>query len=136
MRRAYSQIQSRVQASVKEFDPFSKLKVRHDTKYQQRFGFTPATQKQKEALKRAGIAEDLLTRMSKSEAGRFMHKLRQRRDGGLCTYKQLKALGKYGITDTAITFEAAHRALDYTRGRPSRQIDTGYLKSLLGGSNG
>lgn len=50
--------------------------------------------------------------MSRIAAGRLLDKLNDRRKQGLATYKQVRLLARYGITDE-VHFEGASSAITY-----------------------
>jgi len=71
----------------------------------------PATDRQKEALRKAGIRTG--RGMTKGEASKILDYMATRRQEALCTIKQAAALIGFGHTDAALVgFEEASNRLD------------------------
>ena len=131
MRELFSSVKSRVEARVMPFDPFRMLDIEHNDSYDMRFGRTPATDGQRSVLLRAGIDAKTVSELSKRQASRLINEVVARRTAGLATFKQLKALEKYGFSDKRVSFKAATAALGYAKGRRKFAIDTQYMSALL-----
>ena len=101
-----SRIKAKVNYRTEAVDPFDVLHVRPlpEDGNAARFGMT-ATEKQIAFLERAGveIAED----MSRARASQLIGSVAKRRDLGLATFKQLKTLRRYGLTDINVGFKRA-----------------------------
>lgn len=116
LKAAAAAITSKVSSRTSKFDPFAVLGVNdgEEAKHTRRFGFKPATQGQREGLKKWKFTEeDGLNDLSITEARRIMDELGARARAGLASYGQLKMLRKHGITEKDITFERAKSAMNY-----------------------
>lgn len=104
-----------VKMTSRPFDPFNVcgVVVSDQDRYAVRFGGKPAPPQLLQLLQMKGVPDEDLDGLSLKAARKLMDNLNDRRDKGLCTYKQLRQLSVRGITDKAITFDAARRGLDY-----------------------
>lgn len=74
---------------------------------------TYATPAQINSMVRQGVGSiDDCKKMSKNQASAILGELGRRREQGLCTLKQKKALKKFGIDATKMSFKEASRELD------------------------
>jgi hypothetical protein len=106
------QIQARrVERTVIDRDPFARLGVKDPESDPRLKRYrAPATDAQKEALKKAGLTfrDDL----SKRQASELFDGLKKRRDSNLCTIKQENVLRKHGVVDAdRLTFNEASRLM-------------------------
>ena len=122
-------------ASVREFDPFNVMGIKMtDDRRFERFGVLPATEMQVAALRNLGVAESELNALSKAAASTLFDHLKVRRKRGLCTYKQLVTLRKYGIHDPKVKFDRANAAITYIAScgwGQSRPVDPRQLMEIL-----
>jgi superfamily II DNA or RNA helicase len=105
-----ARIKAKVDYRTEAVDPFAllHLKPRQDD-YAERFGMT-ATEKQIAALKNAGV--DVPENLSRIKASQLLGSVFKRRELGLATFKQLKTLSRYGVTDVNIGFRRASEMID------------------------
>lgn len=105
-----ARVQGKVAYRTEAVDPFAVLhmKARQDD-YAERFGMT-ATEKQVAALQKAGV--DVPADLSRVRAFQLLGAVYKRRDLGLATFKQLKFLQRYGVTDVNIGFKRASEMFD------------------------
>lgn len=114
--RAYAasmQAASDVKVPFREFDPFRALgvKLTDDSRYAPYSG--PVTAKQKDCLRNLGFTDTEVAGLNKRAFGQILRAVQQRREKGLCTFKQMKILAKHGISEKNVTFSAAGAAMDY-----------------------
>jgi len=84
----------------------------------------PATQAQRAAIERAGIAAP--PELTKKAASALIEGIVGRHRNGLCTYKQLKFLRKRGVTNAAgLTFEEANERIGRVMSRWRGQSEKG-----------
>ncbi len=109
-----AQVRVIAQAKIRPYDPFAVMgiDVRDDARYE-RFGVRAATPGQLSALANIGVPQEELNQLSRRAASALLDEMGQRRKKGLCTYKQLRTLQKFGVTDRNITFERANAAMTY-----------------------
>lgn len=103
-RRREAKVKAEVAYRAQLVDPFAMFDVGKGE------GGPRATDAQLAALERAKIPLDYVP--SRGEASAMIERLKQRRDKGLATYKQAKALVQRGLPGDAMTFVEASRALD------------------------
>lgn len=116
LRRIASEVKSQVRTKASSFDPFSCFGVDRDAQDARdvRFGYIPATDRQRDALRRAGVEDGDLGNLSKSAATKLMATMIKRRELGLAVYPQLKALRKFGVaTPTRLSARNAARTIEY-----------------------
>jgi len=104
---------SRVKATVRDFDPFKVYSLGQEDRYVQRFGEKMATEGQLSALRESGVEDRDLEGLTKRGAGKLLDVIRDRRKRGLCSYKQLRQLQRFGVTETEITVARASAAITY-----------------------
>lgn len=99
--------------AVREFDPFAifNLPIADEERYAT--FRAPATAGQLDLLRRKGVEERDLSGLSRRAANKLVKACNERKDKGLCTFKQLRQLRKRGVTETDIPFAVAGRAMDY-----------------------
>jgi superfamily II DNA or RNA helicase len=110
-----SRVEAKVKSEVQAFDPFRVFNVDKD-------GIVgssrkPIGQQQWMFLESAGIGEDSLKVMSHAEARKMIETVKSRRQQGLCTYKQLRTLSRYGVTDPNLSFHRATVMLNYIQSK-------------------
>jgi hypothetical protein len=110
-----SRVEAKVKSEVQAFDPFRVFNVDKD-------GIVgssrkPIGQQQWMFLESAGIGEDSLKGMSHAEARKMIETVKSRRQQGLCTYKQLRTLSRYGVTDPNLSFHRATVMLNYIQSK-------------------
>lgn len=132
LRRIAAATQARVQAKVNQFDPFGVLHLnRGADQAEMRFGYKPMTPGQLEALKKIGLRDQDLEGISRTEASKLLGAAFKRMDLGLASYKQLRALKKYGIDDVRISFKRASEAMTYLQQMNWKDPDPRRLHSIL-----
>jgi superfamily II DNA or RNA helicase len=126
-----AKVQGKVKYSTQQIDPFAVLHIDQgdDGEYAERFGMT-ATEKQIASLERAGI-EIPGGGMSRAAASRLLGSVFKRRELHLASFKQLKTLRKYGITDLNVGFKQASSIIDAIAGNNWRPLPPGQLASLM-----
>jgi superfamily II DNA or RNA helicase len=108
-------VRSKVQANVRNFNPFQllNLDLTSTTREDMRWGRTPATEHQKEALAKMKVPASVIASVSEREARKLLQERNKRHDAGLATYAQLAQLKRYGLDDQNVTFANAGKALTY-----------------------
>lgn len=106
-------------AAVRPFDPFlvCGIPMDEDTRLAARFGGKPATVTQIAFLQRKGVPDEDLQGLSMKAATRLVKSLHDRQESGQCTYKQLRRLQQFGITEQDVSFERANAAITYIVGK-------------------
>jgi superfamily II DNA or RNA helicase len=103
------QVQGRASYQAQEVDPFVSVETVLGVRPRAgRWGGAPATERQLEYLRSKGIE---LPDLDKGQASQLIDALQQRRDNGLCTYKQARLLLKNGVAPD-LSFAEASAALD------------------------
>jgi len=112
-------------------DPFAVLHMDRegDSELDWQFGKKPPSDKQISFLRQAGVHVDQA--LSKREATRLIGNVIKRRNLGLCSFKQLATLRKYGITDINIRFETASRLIDAIKANGWRAISPDQYRAAL-----
>lgn len=112
-RQKRAHVKARV--AYRDFDPnpYVSLGVRRDFLHE-KYGYASATDNQLATLRKmtGKHAKDLPANLGKLEASRLIGKMVDRRKRGLCTYPQMAALEKRGISAKEMKFDAARRVLD------------------------
>lgn len=98
-----------VSYTATEIDPFVGAPVTNML----RWSGDAATEKQLEALTRAGIEPP--QGLTKGDASSWLQVLADRRERGLCTYKQARCLRKRGVDPINVTFEEASKIISTRR---------------------
>lgn len=108
-------VRSKVQGNVRNFNPFQllNLDLTSTTREDMRWGRTPATEHQKEALAKMKVPASVIASVSEREARKLLQERNKRHDAGLATYAQLAQLKRYGLDDKNVTFANAGKALTY-----------------------
>lgn len=127
-----------VRATHSRFDPFAVLGVAYseEDRFAQRFGLKPVTEGQRAALDKMGMVAKDLEGLSKRAASKLIDEMVNRRQQGLATFKQVRALEKFGVVDARnASMPRAGLALDYIAGLGwgRRAIDPNKLQSILFG---
>jgi superfamily II DNA or RNA helicase len=104
-----------VTASVHAFDPFKVLglSIADEDRYASRFGGKPATPAQLARLATYGVPQAELNQLSFKAASKLIDKCIGRLKHGMCSYKQLRQLQRFGVTQLNVPFERAKAALNY-----------------------
>lgn len=116
MARAYK---SSMTARVERFDPFASMGVNMVgvAFLDSRDGREPTTPNQRAALEKVGLEPAEIAAMSRRAAQQFFGRMDKRRTKGLCTFKQMRALGKRGVDAKEMTFAQASDALNFLASR-------------------
>ena len=104
-------LQAKVKYSTREFNPFDVLHIKNrEDEWGDRFGGAIASERQVIALKNMGVPvpKDL----TKQQASHLLGTIIKRRQLGLCTYKQVSALGRYGVSAINLSFHKASEMMD------------------------
>lgn len=106
-----------VKSEVVSFDPFSVLglSIQDGDRFANvgQFGARRAHPGQLAQLAVWGLKQTDIEGLSFRGAKRLIDKCLARKAAGLCTYKQLSTLQRFGVTDLNLTFDRATAALDY-----------------------
>lgn len=121
----------RVKATVRAFDPFHVFALSDENRYAQRFGEKPASEKQLQVLQKLGVPDDELENLSKTAAGKLLDVCSERRKQSLCTYRQLRQLKRFGITETNVSFTKASDALTYIASCHWKHVDPHELNRII-----
>jgi superfamily II DNA or RNA helicase len=128
----------KVAYDVRAFDVFNTLHVKLDPEaeraFSTQFGVKPPTEKQVAALVKLGVYKDLDSvpeGLSKRLASRMLDALISRIEKNLASYKQLKALKRYGIDAPQITFSQASSVLDALARNGWRPLPAARVQALL-----
>lgn len=118
-----------VKSEVRSFNPFSVLHVAQEQPGQRQ----PMTPGQFDWLKRMGLDDSELKDIGKAGANKLITAAKARQQRGLATYKQLRALQKFGVTDINISISRASQTLDYIFGecRAKRRPDPATIQQML-----
>lgn len=132
-RRAKAQVKF---GDVRAFDPFLTfgMPVQHQDRWAVRFGTKPAERWQLDVLKRGGMEDRDLEGISKQAAGRLLDEMKRRHTAGLCTYRQLRQLKRFGVVEPSVPFSRAQEALTYiskTCQWNPRRVDGSKLNEIL-----
>jgi superfamily II DNA or RNA helicase len=119
MAQAVTAAKAKVEAEVSAFDPFAVLGVDigAEERFEGKFGGAPATPGQLAALAKFGIEQKDLNQLSKQAASRLFEKCKGRMAHGLCSYRQLRQLQRFGVTQKNVPFSRAVAALDYIKSK-------------------
>lgn len=106
-----AQLTANVQYSTRAFNPFEVLHMKAaEDGWSDRFGGAHATDKQVEFLRSKGC--QIPANLTKQQASRLIGNLMKRRELGLCTFKQVANLEKYGIPAIDLSFRKAGEVMD------------------------
>ncbi len=131
LKRIAASAKVKVESTVRKVDPFS---VMHSEMDQQTTGLrVPLTSAQYSYLQQMGLSDDDVRGVSKQEANRLITANKARRARGLATYKQLRALAKFGIASINVSATKAHEALTYLIGavESGRRPDITHAEGIL-----
>ena len=125
-----SRIKAKVNYRTQMVDPFDVLHIKadDDREYAERFGMT-ASEKQIAALQSSGIEID--PGMSRRAASQLLGSVFMRRQKGLATFKQLKILKKYGVTNINVSFDRASKVIDAIASNRWQPLHPATLASML-----
>jgi hypothetical protein len=126
----------RARVEITPFDPFHVfgMAVPDDERYANRFGVEPASQEQLDWFRSRGVAEADLRGLSKRAAHKLRDQFKHRMIAGLATYKQMRQLQKFGITDKRVKFDRAKAAMDYIAQKgwgKQGEVDPLTLRSII-----
>jgi glutathione synthase/RimK-type ligase-like ATP-grasp enzyme len=97
-----------------------------------KFGYVPATQAQREFLKRKGVEPVDLQAMSKFAASKLIDRMIQRQNKKLATANQLRLLESKGIpVPRTATFEQASNAISYIASKSWKFYDKSHALSFF-----
>jgi superfamily II DNA or RNA helicase len=104
-----------VRAQVVSFDPFTMLGLSIDESHRRAgsFGAKPAAPWMIAKLATQGLDHDALYGLSFRAAKKLMDKIEQRAKAGLCSFRQLSVLQKYGVARNDVPKDRASAAIDY-----------------------
>jgi superfamily II DNA or RNA helicase len=110
-----SATKAKVTATVRPFDPFRVLglSIVDEDRYATRFGGKPASSVQVAKLAAWGVPQQELNGLSTKAASRLIDRCQDRTKQGLATYKMMRQLQRFGITDLDISFDRAKAGLTY-----------------------
>jgi len=124
-----ARVQGNVRFRTQQIDPFALLHIRPaNDGGSERFGMT-ATEKQIAYLQKCGVEID--QNMSRQRASQLIASVSKRRELGLATFKQLKTLAKYGVTNINVSFETASRVIDAIANNGWRPLHPATIDSML-----
>jgi superfamily II DNA or RNA helicase len=125
-----AKIQGRVKTRTREVDPFSVLGIDNPggDEWAQRYS-TPASDAQIGALTRMKIP--MPPNCTKQQASKLLSAAIGRREHGLCTFGQMKTLGKYAIDAKNVTFERASAVITAIHANGWRPLAPTTLTGLL-----
>ncbi len=124
-----------VDADVYDVDPFAFAEENIDgmgSLNSLEYGAKPATDPQVRWLRKKGVAEDVLSQLSKRKASALFKLMDRRHEKGLATFNQLNSIKRHIAVSNTITFEAASAAMDYITD-PSKPTDPRALERILYG---
>lgn len=124
-----AKIQSRVKATVQEFNPFSVLNMQDPDPHKERFR-EPMTPGQVTKLKGYNLKDKQMAGLSKLEAQKLIGSLEVRRNLGLCSLNQLHVLKRYCDAPVNLTFRKASQAMNYlaeSNWNPDRSVLQGMV---------
>lgn len=126
--------QARVKSTIRSFDPFAcyGVEMSEEQKYAVRFGHKAASIGQLTALEHMGMEASDMKDLSYKAARVLLDEWRNRKSAGLATFKQVRALRKFGIEAKDVTFDNAKRGLDYLANTKwGRETDMKKLDEIL-----
>ncbi len=106
---------AKVTATVRPFDPFRVLglSIDDEDRYATRFGGRPATPQQQAWLATAGVPQQELDGLSFKAASKLIERCKARSRNGFATYKMMRQLQRFGITELNIPFARAKAGITY-----------------------
>lgn len=104
---------SAAQSVVREVGNFLDDSNLRNFKHKKTWERQPATPNQKGALKKFGMTKGDLKYITKGAASVLISSFVNRRDKGLCTYKQARLLKSFGIKAGKLSFAEANRKINY-----------------------
>ena len=94
--------------TVKEYDPFDVWEIKKDSNEDRK----PLPKLMSNLLKKQGVPQEVYSTLSQGQAGMLIGNLMQRHRKGLCTYKQMQLLGKYGVNGNKVRKKDASDLID------------------------
>lgn len=124
-----ARIQGRVKTRAQAVDPFNVLGIKDPSadEWAGRYA-TPATDPQIGALARMKIP--IPQNCTKAQAGKLLSAAIDRREHGLCTFGQMKTIGKYGIDTSNMPFERASSLIDAIKANGWRPLPAAQLAAF------
>lgn len=107
-----AKLQSKVKATVQEFNPFHVLAMADPDPHKEKFR-EPMTEGQESRLKAFNLKPNQMKGLSKLEAQKLIGSLETRRKLGLCSMNQLVQLKKHCNPPTNLPFRQASQAMTY-----------------------
>ncbi len=106
---------AKVTATVRPFDPFRVLglSIDDEDRYSTRFGGKPASPQQTAKLAAWGVPQKELDGLSTKAASKLIDRCLERTKKGLATYKMMRQLQRFGITELDIPFARAKAGINY-----------------------
>src|SRR5690606_4703003 len=89
-----------------------------------------ATPRQREALRKLGLPDEVVRKMTIEEVAERLDVLCERINMGLSSYKQCMLLKRYGVDGTDLTFHQAQKVIDAIAARRWR-VPRGYVHSVV-----
>jgi superfamily II DNA or RNA helicase len=111
LQRIAKAVEAKVKSEVRAFDPFRVFHI--DREGIVDHGRKAPSKGQLDMLLSAGIEPTELKGVSFDEAQKLVRTVQKRRQLGLCTYRQLRVLRRYGLSDPNLSLRCARAALDY-----------------------
>lgn len=113
LRKLAAAVHAKVKSEVKKFDPFRVLHIEREGIVDRSGGRKPMTEGQTLFLRSMGVEKSDYKGLSHTEAQRLIAAVSKRRQLGLASYKQLRLLSRYGITDSNLSLTRATAAINY-----------------------
>ena len=125
-----------VKATVHPFDPFKALglAIADEDRYASRFGGKPASPAQQARLATYGVPQAELNQLSFKAASKLIDKCIGRIKHGMCSYKQLRQLQRFGVTELNVRFDRAKAAMEYIKSKgwgESGVVDPKVLQDII-----
>ena len=135
MAEAMTEAKAKLEVTVRPFDPFQVLglKMEDEDRYAHRFGGVPATPGQQGTLAKFGIPQQEIDQLSKRAATKLIDKCIGRMKHGWCSYRMLRQLQRFGITQMNIRQERAEAAMNYlkSKGWGKEPVDPEVLREII-----
>lgn len=122
-----------VKYGVKDIDPFAVYGVKNPAEdpWADRFGSPAASEAQLNTLTKFGM--DIPKGCTKSQASKLIGVAIERKQRGLCSYKQSKQLQRRGIDAKNLSFEKARALMDAIAANGWRDLPPAQVATILGG---
>lgn len=123
-------IEAKVKSEVRQFDPFKLFNASRPGIVDDSNGARAISPGQWDFLSRAGITDKDLASLGYDDAQKLVRTVQNRKQRGLATYKQLKLLARFGVTNPNLKLGQASAAIDYIKSRGWRDIDPHVLDRI------